>query len=189
MTVEIRDLVPSLWPDYVKLFGKNGACGGCWCMTWRIERGERWADLKGPPARRRMQRLISRGEAHGVLGYVDGEPVGWCAYGKRADFPRLDRAPSLACDDADQVWSVPCFFVKNGFRGQGVATALLAGALKRMRQRGARLAEGYPVKPARLGEPTPAAFAWTGTRPLFAKAGFTLAGNPEGGKQRVRKRL
>jgi len=189
MRIEIRDLTPSLWPDYVKLFGRNGACGGCWCMWWRIEKGEKWSLLKGEKAKRRMKVLVDRGEAHGVLAYAGGEPVGWCAYGRRHEFARLDRAPSFACDDADGVWSLPCFFVKGGFRGQGVATALLAGALKRMKKRGARLAEGYPVRPSRLGGSIPAAFAWTGTRPLFDGAGFEVAGNREGGKQRVRRAL
>jgi len=46
-----RDLSPALWPALVELFGPRGACGGCWCMYWRLEKGERWDDLKGAPAR------------------------------------------------------------------------------------------------------------------------------------------
>jgi hypothetical protein len=34
-----------------------------------------------------------------------------------------------------------------------------------------------------------AAFARTGTRPLFDACGFEVVGNPDGGKQRVRKRM
>jgi hypothetical protein len=33
------------------------------------------------------------------------------------------------------------------------------------------------------------AFAWTGTRRLFDACGFAAVGNPDGGKQRVRKGL
>jgi len=153
MTLEIKDLTPKLWPQYEKLFGAKGACGGCWCMSWRIEKGEQWAQVKGEEAKRRMRALIEKGRAHGVLAFVDGEPVGWCAYGRRPEFARLDRSPSLACDDAQEVWSLPCFFVKRGHRGQGVASALLAGAMKMMKKRGARLAEGYPAKPPRSGAP------------------------------------
>jgi len=58
-----------------------------------------------------------------------------------------------------------------------------------LRGRGVEIAEGYPVKPARDGAPTPAAFAWTGTRRLFDACGFAVVGNPDGGKQRVRKLL
>ena len=45
------------------------------------------------------------------------------------------------------------------------------------------------MKPARDGAPTPAAFAWTGTRRLFAACGFAVVVNPDGGKQRVRMRM
>jgi hypothetical protein len=37
--------------------------------------------------------------------------------------------------------------------------------------------------------PTPAAFAWTDPRRLFDAYGFAVVGNPDGGKQRVRKRI
>lgn len=189
MDLEIRDLTPRLWPALEKLFGKNGACGGCWCMWWRIEKGERWSEVKGAPARRRLRRLVRAGRAHGVLAFAAGEPVGWCAYERRTDLPRLDRAPSLACGDAGRVWSLPCFFVKAGWRGHGVARALLDGALRRLRRRGAGIAEGYPVKPPRPGERMPAAFIYTGTPGLFRGAGFAPAARRPRGRQRVRLRL
>jgi len=189
MKVETKELTPELWPAFEELFGKNGACGGCWCMSWRTERGEKWADVKGALARRRMEKLVAQGKAMGILAFVGKEPVGWCTFGKRLDFPKLARARSLACDDADRVWSLPCFFVKRGHRGQGVATALLEHALQALARDGALVAESYPSKPYPDGQRTPDAFAWTGTRSLFEKAGFVIAGNENGSKQRMRKDL
>jgi len=186
--MDIRELTPERWGDLEKLFGANGACGGCWCMSWRLEKGERWEDLKGAKAKRRMRALVKAGRALGALAYEGGEPVGWCSYGPRKDYARLDRAPSLRCDDAERVWSVPCFFIKAGHRGQGVASALLRHAVERIRALGGEIVEGYPVKPARSGKHLPGAFAWTGTRPMFASQGFEVVGNPDGGKQRVRRR-
>jgi hypothetical protein len=61
--------------------------------------------------------------------------------------------------------------------------------IRERRDRGAEVAEGYPVKLARYGAPTLAAFAWTGTRCLFDACGFEVVGNPDGGKHRVRRRL
>ena len=136
-----------------------------------------------------MRFLVESGQAHGILAFAGDEPVGWCAFDRRTDFAKLDRAPSLKCDDADQVWSIPCFFVRKEFQGQGVGGKLLAAALEALRRHGAAIAEGYPVKPTGDGKKLPAAFAWTGTRSLFAKAGFEVAGNPDGGRQRVRKHL
>src|SRR5215831_13148559 len=31
---------PSRWADLEALFGERGACGGCWCMVWRLSRKE-----------------------------------------------------------------------------------------------------------------------------------------------------
>ena len=124
-------------------------------------------------------------KAHGALAYLDNEPVGWVSFDRRRDYTKLDRAPSFVCDDADDIWSVPCFYIKTGFRGKGVGTALLAFAVKALKKMGAKVIEGYPVKPQKQGQPIPAAFAWTGTLPLFEKAGFRPVGKP-GGKQRVR---
>jgi hypothetical protein len=36
MKFTIRPLTPDLWPALDDLFGKNGACNGCWCMYWRL---------------------------------------------------------------------------------------------------------------------------------------------------------
>ncbi|MDB5100309.1 MAG: GCN5-related N-acetyltransferase [Cyanobacteria bacterium RYN_339] len=189
MMIETRELGPTLWDDVVTLFGGKGACGGCWCMSWRVEKGEKWDAIKGDEAKARMEALVKSGKAHGILAYAAGEPVGWCAFGPRRDFSKLDRAPSLACDDADAVWSIPCFFVKAGHRGQGVAGLMLAHAERAIKARGGQLAEGYPAKPPADGKALPAAFAWTGPRAVFDQAGFAVVGNPDGGKQRVRKPL
>jgi GNAT superfamily N-acetyltransferase len=186
--IETRELTPEMWPELEALFGEKGACAGCWCMFWRVEDGERYADLQGAPARRRQKRLVESGRSLGVLAYVDGEPVGWAAFGRRREFSRLDRAPSLRCDDADAVWSIPCFFVKPGFRGRGVASALLDATVAAIRRRGGRLVEGYPVKLA-PGARLSGAFAWTGVEPMFARAGFRVAQARPRGKQRVRRRL
>jgi GNAT superfamily N-acetyltransferase len=188
MGIEIRELTPALWPEFERLFGKNGACGGCWCMAWRLKDGQKWDDLKGAKAKRCQKKLIGDGKSHGMLAFIDGDPVGWCAYGRRLEFPRIGRARTLRCDDAERVWSLPCFFIKRGFRDQGVATALLAATLQALRKRGATIAEGYPVR-LRRGQRLPDAFAWTGTLGLFARFGFTIAGDPGSSKVRVRKRL
>jgi len=189
MKIETRELEPSMWMDLEKLFGSNGACGGCWCMSWRIPKGETLSAIKGVEAKRQFKRLVTSGMANGIIAYHDGIPVGWCSFDKRQDYLKLDRSPSLKCDDSNKVWSIPCFFIKKEYRAKGVATLLLNHALEALKKRNAKVAEGYPVKPYKYGKAIPAAFAWTGTRPLFTKAGFKIVGNRNGGKQRVRKEL
>lgn len=185
MTVTVKRLSKAQWPQVEKLFGEKGACAGCWCMFWRLEQGERFDDVKGATAKARFKKLVATGKADGLLAYEGKEPVGWLALGPRRDFRKLDRAPSLTCDDADRVWSAPCFFIKAGHRGQGVASALLAEAVKQLKHDGVEVLEGYPVKGANI----PAAFAYTGTVPLFEKQGFETVAKKPTGKQRVRRTL
>jgi GNAT superfamily N-acetyltransferase len=188
MKIVCRELTPDLWPDLEGLFGPRGACAGCWCMFWRMTKGEKWPEVQGAVNRRRLRQLVATGKAHGALAYAGDTPVGWVSFGRRVDFDRLDRSPSMACDDADKVWSVPCFFVKAGWRGKGVADALLAFAVATLKHRGARIVEGYPVKvdPGRNAAP---AFVYTGLEPMFARAGFTTVTVRDRGKQRVRLTL
>jgi GNAT superfamily N-acetyltransferase len=188
MKIRAEGLRPELWPQVEALFGKNGACGGCWCQAWRIEKGERWGDVKGAVAKERLHRGIESGTTFGVLAFDGETPIGWCTYGPRTSFPRLERARSLRCEDAADVWSIPCFFVSRTHRRQGVAGALLDYALRAMAERGVEIAEGYPAAPNKDGSYI-AAFSWTGTMPLFEKVGFDLVGNAEGSKRRMRKTL
>lgn len=191
MHVQVRNLSPALWPSLEKLFGKNGACGGCWCMFWRLRADEPYRVLTGPTLKRRFKARVARGQVFGALAFVEGEPVGWVTWGPRVDFPRLERSPTLACQDVAQVWSVPCFFVKAGFRRKGVASVLLSHAVTRMQHQGAPCAEGYPLKVvSRDGRPLPEAFrSYTGTVPMFEKAGFVRADDSPHARVRMRRSL
>jgi GNAT superfamily N-acetyltransferase len=188
MRLNTQVLNSEMWPQVEALFGKTGACGGCWCQAWRIEKGEKWGEIQGEVAKRRLRNSIKKGSTHAIIAFDGQEPIGWSTYGPRDTFPRLNRARTLHCDDSSLVWSLPCFFVIRGYRGQGVAKAMLNRAIEEMAKRGVEIAEGYPSKPNKDGRYI-AAFAWTGTISLFEKAGFATVGNREGGKRRVRKTL
>jgi len=171
--LEIRAVSRGDWPVLERLFGANGACGGCWCMWWRVERGGRtWEEAQGSPNRARLRRLLSRGALEAVIAFADGEPVGWCSFGPRASFPRLERSRVLARDHEEDTWSIVCFFLPARWRGRGVATRLLAAATARAFELGAREVEGYPVPVRDPARAVPAAFAWTGVPALFERAGY-----------------
>jgi GNAT superfamily N-acetyltransferase len=153
-------------------------------MWWRIPAGERFQQIHGDEARRRQRKLVAEGRSLGLLAFANGEPVGWCAYGPRADFVALQRSRTLACDDPERVWSLPCFFVKAGWRGRGVARTLLRAALRTLRVRGVRVVEAYPVRP-----PATNSTAFTGTVALFEQEGFEVVARRARGRQRVRRRL
>ena len=165
-------LTAARWRDVETLFGERGACGGCWCMAWRLPPGI-WRAGKGAGNRAAFRRLVRRGPAPGVLAYHAGEPVGWCSFGPRASFPTLARSRVLAPVDERDVWSVSCFFVARPFRRRGLSAALLDAAATQAARLGARILEGYPQEPG--AETMPDVFAWTGFASAFRRAGFVEA--------------
>ncbi|HUG21748.1 GNAT family N-acetyltransferase [Piscinibacter sp.] len=170
------------WPTIETLFGANGACGGCWCMWWRVPMGGKtWEAAKGAHNRAAFKQLVESGRASGVLAFAGETPVGWCAAGPREDFPRLARSKALVRDWSQHTWSLNCLYVPARWRGRGVATALVTAAVGLARASGAVEIEAYPqaVKP---GERQAAAFVWTGVPSLFEAAGFDPLHKPERGR-------
>ncbi|HJN93169.1 MAG TPA: GNAT family N-acetyltransferase [Dehalococcoidia bacterium] len=182
MPFTYHELEPDRWSDLTKLLGKNGAQDGCWCMWWRRPTaGKLWEAKKGRPNRDAMRRLVKNRKASGVLAYDrsgDVEtPVGWAAFGSRADFPRVDRTkafkrPEEDREVTDSVWCINCFFIARGYRRQGIARGLLAAAVQAMRQRGVDCIEAYPVTTTGAGKRVEPAFAYTGPIAIFEELGF-----------------
>ena len=170
MKLRFEALSPATWPAFEALFGENGACGGCWCMLWRLPR-KAFDQQKGAGNRAAMKRLVDGGVEPGILAFDGERAVGWCALAPRSEYPALARSRVMRPVDDRPVWSVSCLFIERAARHRGVATALLGAAAKFARARGARILEGYPVDPA--GRKLAAAFAWTGVPAAFERAGFT----------------
>lgn len=168
--LQCHPLTAARWSDFEQLFGRNGACGGCWCMLWRLP-PKQFNAQKGDENRQAMRALVEAGEVPGLLGYLDDRPVGWCAVAPREQYPALSRSRILKPVDAQPCWSVSCLFVHRAYREKGVSTQLLQAALAYVKGQGGRLLEGYPVEP-RGDKPLPPAFAWTGIAKAFVAAGF-----------------
>jgi GNAT superfamily N-acetyltransferase len=162
-------LTPERWADFEKLFGLRGACGGCWCMWWRLKRAD-FEQRKGAKNKRAMKKIVDSSEVPGILAYTGAEPIGWCAVGPRESYPVLQRSPTLKPIDDQPVWSITCFFVARPYRCRGVSSRLLKAAVQYARGQGARIIEGYPVEPKKGRMPD--AFAWIGLPSSFRKAGF-----------------
>ncbi len=165
-----RPLTSKYWSDFEKLFGPRGACGGCWCMLWRLTRSD-FDQQKGEGNRRAMKRFVDRGETPGILAYAGRQPVAWCAVAPRVSYPALERSRVSKRIDDQPVWSITCFFVAKPFRRSGISVELLKAAIDYVQKRGGRIVEGYPVEPKT--ESMPEVFAYTGLATAFLKAGFT----------------
>ena len=170
----IEPLTPERWGDFETLFGPNGACGGCWCMWWRVSAKE--FEAGSDVNRDRMRALVfgAAGEpAPGLLAYDDeGVPVGWCSLGPRPDFGSIERSRDLAApaDDGQSLWGIVCFYIAAGRRGQGIARSLLDAAVAYAARHGADAVEGYAVDPTRRKFTN--SELYTGTVGLFEAAGF-----------------
>ena len=168
--IEVRPATE--FDDVAALVGpKKPTSNVCFCLSYRIGNKENNA-LRGPDRAARVRQLCGQDPPPGVVAYLDGEPVGWAALHPRAEtsFARNRLIPRV--DDLE-VWSLWCFRVRPGHRGQGIMHALVEGAVAYARERGAPAVEGYPMDNA--GERVNLTMAYPGTRRLFERAGFTMA--------------
>lgn len=171
LSEEIRFSVldKSTWPDFEKLFGERGACGGCWCMWWRLKRSE-YNKQKGFGNKKSMRNLVESGKVPGLMAYLNDEPVGWISVGPRTDYSALERSRILKPVDDQPVWSIVCIFIHKKYRGMGLSIRLIEYAVEFARQNGVRIVEGYPVEPK--NSRIPEVFAYTGLASSFRQAGF-----------------
>ncbi len=159
----------SRWKDLEKLFGTKGACGGCWCMTWRL-RPKDFKENKGEGNKKFLKKIIYNDEKPGILAYVENEPVGWCAVAPREIYIRLENSRVLSRVDNEKVWSISCLFISKNHRRKGLSAKLIRHAVNFCKGQGAKIVEAYPVEP--YSDNIPVAFAWTGIPSSFKEAGF-----------------
>jgi GNAT superfamily N-acetyltransferase len=161
--------------DLALLFGEGDDPKWCWCASFRL----RSADFtKANPVfnrsvlERALASMAELGRAPGLIAYRRSDPIGWVSLGPRDDFERLRHSRLLAPVDEERVWSIVCFVVSRRARGEGVAMALLEGAVDYARSQGASRLEGYPVETE--GNRIPSANVYMGTLTMFERAGFEV---------------
>jgi predicted GNAT family acetyltransferase len=171
MFVRVEPLAPEHWTALEKLFGKQGACMGCWCMYWQLPR-KQWDAARGASAKRLFKQRVNGGPP-GVVAFIGDDAVGWLQIGPRADAPQWNGARRVSAPvkeaDADdsRVWATTCFYVKSSARGQGVSGALLKAGIAFAKKNGARIVEACPID----GDASAGA-AYVGRSALFERAKF-----------------
>ena len=174
MRLIVAPLTPDRWTDLEVIFGAKGCsvARSCWCMAYRLSgsRGPLPPGVTRAQANRAaLKALVDAGHPPGLIGYRGNIPVGWVSIGPREEYARLKRSPVMKPVDERPVWSVICFVVPAEHRGQGVARALLNGAVAYAKKNGATLIEAYPVdKPTRSNDDS----MWFGAKSMYDKAGF-----------------
>ena len=173
------------WADLQTIFGTRGTAARCQCQRYKLRPGEYFAGFPVEERAHRLREQVDSGHPEsdttaGLIAYLDGEPVGWCAVEPRTAYRGLLRSNRVPWDgrsedkNDDSVWAVTCFVTRAGFRKRGIARALAHAAVDFARARGARALEGYPMttKNAILEE------LHVGTEGTFVEAGFTEVSRP-----------
>lgn len=169
MTWEVQPVTPDRFDDFADVVNRSRRAHHCWCLSPRL-RARDIEELGEGSRETAMRRLCERPNPPGVLAYRDGEPVGWCNVGPRAEMTRLTHSRTIPPLDDVPVWSVVCLIVRPGHRRQGVTAQLLDGVVEYAAAQGAPAVEAYPVEP--LGR-MDATMAFVGTTTMFERAGFT----------------
>jgi GNAT superfamily N-acetyltransferase len=186
-TADVR-IIPAneaSWGDLQAVFGTRGDPSRCWCQRFKMQPRESWASVGAENLAFRLRQQTDCGHpgsstTSGLVAYLDGEPVGWCAVEPRNAYPRMLRNVRVPWvgrtedKDDDRVWAVTCFVTRTGHRRRGITHWLARAAVDFARERGARALEGYPIttKDVILSE------LHVGTVGAFRAAGFVEVSRP-----------
>lgn len=176
------------WEDLQAVFGARGTAALCQCQRFKLQPKESFGSFPAEERAARLREQTHAGDPNarttsGLVAYLAGEPVGWCAVEPRTAYDgllRVYRVPWMGRSEDrtdDSIWAVTCVFVRAGFRGQGIGYALVRAAIDFARERGARALEGYPM----VTEPGKQ-IIWdeilVGSRNMFVDAGFAEVSHP-----------
>jgi GNAT superfamily N-acetyltransferase len=171
--------------DLRAVFGTRGDSSRCQCQRYKMRPRESWASVGVEELAFRLRAQTGcghpeAGTTSGLVAFLDGEAVGWCAVEPRTAYARLlrdNRVPWVGRTEDktdDGVWAVTCFVTRVGFRRRGISRALARAAVPFARRGRARALEGYPMttKDVLLSE------LHVGTQGMFAAAGFAEVSRP-----------
>ena len=112
--------------------------GGGQAITVAPANQASWADMDERAGDLREQTDCGHprsGTTSGLVAYLDGVPVGWCAVEPRTEYPRLVSTVQVPWEGRDEdradssVWAVTCLLTRAGFRCRGVSRALAKAAV------------------------------------------------------------
>ena len=124
------------WDDLQTVFGNRGDAPLCQCQRYKLRPKEAFSKF---PAEERAARLLAQthfgdpdaNATTGLVAYLDGEPVGWCAVEPRTAYPGLLRVYRVPWEGRaedktdDSVWAATCVSTRAGYRRRGISRALV----------------------------------------------------------------
>jgi len=164
--------------DLDAIYGTRGVGVVCRCQRYKLGRKESFRGVTAAGLRLRQLEQAGCGdpdsETSGLVGYLDDEPVAWCAVEPRADYQGLVRVFRVPWDGRNEdrsdrsVWAITCLYTRAGYRGRGISKVMATVAVGFARDNGAAAVEAYPITHGALTDEghvgTPATFRAAGLR-------------------------
>ena len=135
------------WGDLERLFDNVKRHGSlCFCQRFKIpDRLWRSIDSDERAFRPRAQTECNQPASDttsGLVAYLNGEAVGWCAVEPRVDYPGLRTTRVVWAgrheDKNDRrVWAITCLIVRIGHRRHGITYPLVAAPANYAKAKGA----------------------------------------------------
>lgn len=176
-------------PDHASGLGDllAEASRGCFCRWWHFVGDDlAWqgrCNLEPEVNRRELEARVARGdpEAQGIVALDDQAVVGWlklcpAAHMQKLLGRRLYRALDCFGGDRSRTLVVGCLAVKPDRRREGIADALLSGAVAAASELGAEAIEAMPRcsrEALRDDE------LWMGPVEIYERHGFEIIAGPE----------
>jgi GNAT superfamily N-acetyltransferase len=173
------------WEDLQAVFGTRGTAFRCQCQRYKLRPREAFAKFPVEERAHRLRQQTGCGDPEsdgtsGLVAYLDGDPVGWCAVEPRTAYEGLVRNSRVPWEGReedktdDSVWAVTCLLTRVGYRKRGVSRVLARAAVDFARRHGARAIEAYPITTKDVITEE----LHVGTEGVFAAAGFAEVSRP-----------
>ena len=184
--INIKKLTPDLKDDYLDFFDNRAFSDGnpngpCYCTSPNQDEeaikqmvSEFQVNGVKDTVRKYAVDLLDQGKISGYLAYDDGISIGWC---NAADIDSYDGfVPDFARENVcGKTVAIVCFEIAPGYRGKGIASALIEKVCEDAKAGGYAAVEGYAKVTDVRDE-----FDFTGPVHLYEKAGFSRVAEQNG---------
>ncbi|MCG7323705.1 GNAT family N-acetyltransferase [Arsenicicoccus bolidensis] len=167
MSYRVVPLGPDTWEPFAELVERNnGVYGGCWCIGFHPECGQR---IDHRAAKR--ERVMTDGAHAALVIDEDGLAQGWAQYGDPDELAGIKHKRAYDQDPPPEPdWRITCIYVDRRHRGQGIARLALSGALELIAAAGGGLVEA--ISETTVGRQAQGRFLFSATAELYEDHDF-----------------
>lgn len=128
--------------DLETLFSSSEECKECWCMNHRCVPTD---CPTGSEAASQFSKKLNQKEINGLIAYIDGKPVGWCAIDRTSTQVGHDFVLENPDEVTENSWMIHCLYIHPEARGQGLSKKLIQNAIEMARSNGADEVLAFPI--------------------------------------------